>query len=206
MTQNDIAGPLGDRIAEGTAKLRELGAGTPDAALAKMARSAVLRAEHARLRDALSQAGQRAARADRARRAALTQTAAVIREGRALRDAYGDDMPRLELTDAMELTGLSRPTLYAQLDREAPEGPAGWDDRRLARGLLDGTADDTARAEFRVRFPEVDALRDAAEVLLRAAPRGAAKDWLKAPPAAAVLNAAWRDQVQAIADGREGAR
>jgi GAF domain-containing protein len=112
-----MTGPLDDRIAAGVAQLRSAGIGAPETALDRIARTTILETEHERLRAALTEAGQRAAAASLARRDALAETARLIRESRALRDAYGDDMPRLEMTDAEELTGISRQTLYAELKK-----------------------------------------------------------------------------------------
>jgi hypothetical protein len=111
-----VSGPLDDRIAAGAAQLRSAGIGAPDA-VDRLARTTILGDEHERLRTALTEAGERAAAALTARRDALAETARLIRESRTLRDAYGDDMPRLEMTDAEELTGISRQTLYAELKK-----------------------------------------------------------------------------------------
>ena len=195
-----VTGPLDDRITAGVAQLRSAGTGTPDAALEKMTRAAILNNEHARLRLALAEAGERALATTRARRAAMAQIGCLIREGRALRDAY-DDMPRLELTDAETLTGISRPTLYAEIGRPAAGGPAGWDDRRLAVAILDGTADDAAQAEFRIRFPVLEGIRQAA-LIMQAATEPDPADWLKPAPGSRVIRDAYRTVVEAIAAGK----
>lgn len=195
-----MTGPLDDRITAAVAQLRSAGTGTPDDGLERMARTAILNSEYERLRAALSEAGERALTANRARRAAMTQIGHLIREGRALRDAYGD-MPRLEITDAEELTGVSRPTLYTEIDRVPAPIPAAWEDKRLAAAILDGTADDDAKAEFRIRFPQLEGIRQAALILTSAAGMEPG-DWLKPAPGVATLTAAAYRRVEAITEGR----
>lgn len=174
------------------------------------ARLTVLDAEYRRLWTGIVEAGQRVARADKARTAALSQIGTLIAEGRRLRDAYGRAMPSLRITDTAETIGLSRPTLYSAMNRAFTgddEDPASWSDQRLAAAVLDGLLSNREQIEneFRVRFPAIMALADAAVIVAQAArKRGELDpdDWLDAPAAADDLNQAWREKIQAIADGR----
>jgi len=161
-------------------------------------------AEHWAIRDGLKAQAARREQGDALVRAARRQAGELTRRAEDLKARC--PQLRIDITEAAQITGLSRPTLYAAA-REQPADPEGRDyqgmtDAAVATAALQGY--DDARAELHARFPGVAALREAAAYLtvLHWGGRPGVRDWLDAAPGSAPLGALYDAHVKAIAAGK----
>lgn len=167
-------------------------------------------AEYEAIRAGLAAAAQRRELAERHRADAMRQTGVLMRRAREL--AGREPTLKVDVTDAAAVTGLSRPTLYGLMGQESAPGDsrdyAGMSDADLAAAHIAYRYDLTGplAGEFAARFPEVEALRDAAALLTGAQGPGALGDWPDEPaPGVLTLLDAYQERVQKIAAGAAGA-
>ena len=128
--------------------------------------------EHEDILDALQAAGERVTDAEIARRAAIANIGVLLRRGRALHAAHSAGFPRLEVTEAQDRTGLSRPTLYKAMaavpDDSGPD-PRAWSNTYLAQahaGYGYG-GHEVIDSEFWRRYPHLAGWRAAIRFLTR---------------------------------------
>lgn len=115
-------------------------------------------------RDRLKAAGQRAADAETARRAAIADMGAAVRDHKALLATLGRTSPKIGMDDAQELTGLSRRTL----SEAASTPPTSEADRELAARYRDYGYDlEEGGDELHRRYPRLAGLYEARMLLWR---------------------------------------
>jgi hypothetical protein len=180
--------------------------------------------EHSDILYALEQASGRVSDAEAQRRSAMSDIGALLRQGRELHARRGPGFPRLEVTEAQDRTGLSRPTLYKAM-ADVPDA-TGRDPRAWSNAYLAAThagygygGHEAIDAEFWRRYPHLHGWRNAILCLTahqagqrREASSAAGLDPLagdgpgEPAPGTRILAEAYRAAVDAIAGPAGGRR